>query len=516
MGNIYTLTGLDINDPTPGTKRELKTNRGRSSGSARVRDTVILCNKLSSVGSASVDGRGDPLEFPVVITEGRAEVIERFGEGSEALLLYDAYVTTDPEGAVALCCVPPGTGSGSVQFTFATASTAASAVKISCMGEDAYAAIAVGDTADAIKSAVITEVNKQQKWPFTASSGGVGIVTLTSKTAGTRHDHFLDRVRMAFTKPCATTVSKGAVTPGSTDDDQTNAILNLDSYEIYYQVNPKAITSAPTATDNGIGEHLAMVNASRLPSSGRDQVLIVGVGGTATQAITVAGNSGNGMNSEWAFCVHAENNDWSPGMIAAHFAGVLARQERSDPACNLVDYGIREPSSQPFAVPDPYTKTDRPTTTEIKTMLNSGVTPIGFTPTGKPYIVRHVTTRSETSSIKDYRARPGHIPSVITDTSQRIVSAWNAVKQPKIANDPVDGQKPLPGFSYPRDVRGVCATVIDEQVSRGILDPDQLQTMKDSIDVGRLADGVSWRVQIEAVKHLNRSWILFEEVSPPG
>lgn len=513
MGNTYVLTGLDINDPTPGFRRELKTNRGKSTGTARQRDTVILGNKLASVGSSTVDGRGSTIEFPILINDGRQEVIERFGDGSELLNLYDAYAIGDPEGAVHLCCVPPGTGSGTFTLTFVNSSNVDTAVKLECMGETTFAAVANGDAVETIATAVRDAINQKTNWPLSASAA-LGVVTVTSKMAGTRHDHHLTRFRASFTKPQGgggTTLTKSAVTPGSTDDDFTTAITNLDSYEIYYQVNPKNITSAPTSTDNGIGEHLAMINASRLPASGRDQVLIAAGGGTAAQAATVA----VGMNSEWAFYGHAEDNDFSPGQVAAQFAGILARAERSDPGASLVDYGIREPSSQPISVPDPADKTDRHTALEIKTLLNNGVTPISFTKTGKAFIVRHVTTRSETSAIKDYRARSGHIPSAITDTSQRIATGWNAIRQPKVADDPVAPQKPQPGFSYTNDLVSLISEVIDIQCDRGILDPDKRQEMKDSIDVGRLADGFTWRVQVEAVKHNNRAWMLLEEVSPP-
>lgn len=514
MGNIYPLTGLDINDPTPGFRREQKTNRGKSTGSARVRDVVLIGNKLASVGSSTLDGLGSPINQPILLTEGRQELVNRCGEGCELTTMHDAYVTTDPEGAIWICINEPGTGNGTRTCTFVNSSNVDTALKVELMGETVYAAVLNGDVIGTMATTLRDLVNQQQHWPISASAA-LGVTTFTTKVAGTRLDHFLSRLRVTFTKPQAaggTTITLSVVTPGSADDDQSNSITGLDAFEIYYQVSPKSITSAPSPTDGGIGEHLAMINASRLPASGRDQVLIACGGATAGNAATVA----VGMNSEWAFYAHAEDNDHSPAMNAAHFAGILARAERSDPAANLVDYGIQSPSSQPISIPDPFDKTDRHTALEIKTLLNNGVTPLAFTKTGKPYVVRHVTTRSETSSIKDYRARSGAIPSAISDTSQRIQTAIAAIKQPKCADDPVDGQKPLPGVSYTRDYRTAISDVIDAQCDRAILDPDKRQAMKDSIDIGRLNDGFSWRVQIETVKHNNRNWMLLEEVSPPS
>jgi hypothetical protein len=181
----------------------------------------------------------------------------------------------------------------------------------------------------------------------------------------------------------------------------------------------------------------------------------------------------------------------------------------------MVDYGIARTSDK-FYVPDPYTKTDRPTRTELKTALNAGVTPINFTGTGKPYIVWHVTTKSQSSAVADYRARPGLMPSALFDLWASTASEARSIKQPFIADDPAPGVKPLPKFNYPRDYKALMKRMIDLKIDGGsaTLDPSQRDNMKASIIVERLTSGVALRADIMVVRENLKQWFLINEVSP--
>ena len=507
---IYPLTGIDLSDPTPGMRRELKTNRGAAGGTTPARDALLIGNKIADVGDASFDGLGEAIAFPRLITSEQ-DVIDRYGFGSELLLMYRAFVAANGSAtSVFALSIAPGTGNGTATLTFANAATGAGAVEVSCIGEKIQVPIASGDAATAIATAVRDGINAQIAWPISASVSGA-IVTVTTKIAGLRHDHHLDRLRARITRPIATTVTKSAVTPASTSDDITNALTNLASSEIYYQVCPFTATTSVSASDNGLGEHLAAINAARLPDVAKEQMLIAAAGGTAAQAATVAVS----MNSEWSHLFHAEDNDFSPAMVAAHCAGAVARAQASDRAANLADFGKNQ-STDLFRIPDPFDPTDRPTSVEIKTLLNAGVSPISFTSNGTPFIVDYVTTRTQTAGVTDYRARSGHIPSVITEFWQRTKARYSAVKQPKIADDPADGQKPLAGVDYPRNVRSLLSSVIDDMTADALLDPSPaaIATMKDSIDVGRLDAGFSCRAQVAAIRHNKKQWFLIEETSP--
>jgi phage tail sheath gpL-like len=504
------LTGIDLNDPTPGLKRELAPNRGRAGGATQARKVFIYGNKISSVGSASVDGLGWAVNEPIRIDGGEDEVITRYGYRSELLLAFRTFTQHNPNSQVWMAFVAPGTGSATVDFTFATTATASGAVRIQAFGEILEVAIASGDTASTIATAVGAEINKQLYWLVSASVVGA-VVTVTATVAGNRYDHYLTQMRMTFNKSLATTVTKGSVTGGSTDDDNTGLITALSAWDFYYHVCPKSTVSSTSSTDNGIGEHLAHIADAVAPTKGKAAVLITGQVGTAAQGTTVA----TSMNSPWAFHVCSKNNDWSPMMLAAAFAGILSYAELTNRAPNLVNYGIRDSSDRIF-VPDPYTKSDRWTGTEIKTLLNNGCTPIQFTSDGKPYIVWYVTTKSLTNSVNDYRSRPGHVPSVLFHFWESFASEWLSTVQQNVADDPARGEKPLPGFTYPRDARALLAAMVDRLIDTApaVLDPSQRAAMKESIVVERLVSGIAARIGIGAVRHMLKAHFLIEEVGP--
>lgn len=504
------LTGIDLNDPLPGTKRELAPNRGSSGGATASRALFIGGNKVAGTGTSTADGLGLAMDTPVAIGGGEDEVIQRYGYHSELLLLYRTAVSANPDVQVWTAFVQPGTATATVDFTFATSASAQGVVRFYCIGEYVEVAVANGDTVTTVATAVKNAINGQLHWPIVASNVA-GVLTTAAATAGSRHTHYVNQLRCSFVKTNAMNITKGSVTAGSTDDDWTNLVLALENYDLYFQVNPKSVTSAVTSTDNGIGEHLAAMTDWVSPSKGKQAELHTGQVGTPTQATTVA----TSMNQWYAFHVHAENNDWSPGMLAAHSAAARSYVLASDRGAHLADYGRRS-SSDRFYVPDPFSKNDRSTFTEQRTMLNAGVTPIGFTGTGKPYIVWDVTTKCQTNSQSDYRARPGHMPSALFDAWESVQSESSSIRQLKIAEDPLPGAKPLQGFNHPRDYRAVMYRVIDQKIDNGsaTLDPAQRDNMKASVIAEIQGAGVGVRADLRIVRHNLKQNFLINEVSP--
>jgi len=505
------LTGIDLNTPLPGMKRELAPNRGSSGGATTARALFLGGNKMASTGTSTADGIGTANDTPVLITGGEDEVVQRYGYHSELLDLYRAAVSANPDIAIWTAFVQLGTSTATVDFTFATAADRQGVVRFTCLGESIEVAVASGDSVTTVATNVKNAINAQLHWPVVASNVA-GVLTVAAAMAGSRHTWPITQSRCAFTKAGnAMTVSKGSVTAGSTDDDWTNLILALENYDIYHQVNPKNITAAATSTDNGIGEHLAAITDWVSPSKGKQAVLHTGQVGTPTQATTVA----TSINQWYAFHWHAENNDWTPGMIAAHCAAAKAYLEASDRGTHMAFYGTRS-SSDRFYVPDPFAKTDRSTKTEQIIMLNAGVSPIGFTGSGKPYVVWDVTTKCQTNSQSDYRARPGHMPSALFDFWESTQSEAASIQQPKIAEDPAQGEKPLAGFNYPRDYRALLYRMIDLKIDNGAatLDPAQRANMKASVIAELQGAGVGVRADLRVVRHNLKQNFLINEVSP--
>jgi phage tail sheath gpL-like len=503
MPSAFPLVGIDPSDPVPGIRREIKFAQGDNSGSAPSLNVVIFGNKTSA-GSETADTLGVPIV-------GLQDCIDRFGARSEVTLEYRCFTAIDKDAeisAVAILENVSGTAS-SCTVTFVGTASGAGTVKITVIGETVEVGVESGDIVDTIASALAVKINSQPHWPLTASAAS-GVVTVTSANVGPRSAHHLNQLRATITSGITTTCTKSAVTAGTGADDNTLALAAIDTSEFGLHIGPYSTTSSTTATDNGMGEHSTKITTDFLPATGKAQMLFCGHTGTQATATTVA----TSLNSVRAFLWHAEDNDWSPAMIAAHCAAAVRSKRIGDAGANMVDYG--KGATDVFSIPDPFDKTDRPTKTEVRADLNNGVCSINFTNSGRAFIVRDVTTYSVNGSSKDYRARSGHIPFCADRFWSDLGGRYAAQRQPKTADEPGEGQKPLQGFTYPSAVKKMAAQALEDACSGSAvyLDPGALDTMKASIECVGTNDGISLRVKPRAVKHNNKAGFLIEESSP--
>lgn len=512
------LTGIDPNDPTPSTRRELIFGAGPSNTSGVSRDVLIIANKTSA-GSETVN----------VITTAildDTDAIARFGRRSEWYNMYRKYVAVDSAATIyGIAATESGGSAASADFTFTNSATDVSTVEITCIGEKVEATIASGDAVATVATAVAGAINAAAEgtWPISASAA-LGVVTVTAANIGPRGDLVIgnatDRgVRMRITRSCATAVAKGSLTAGVTEDDFTSAFAEMTNGEYYYQVSPKHSVTTVTSTDNGIGEHIETIKSQALPINGKSQTVCFGLVGTQAQATAVSISSA--ANNVRAFGFHAEDSDWTPGMLAAHHAAVKRSQEIAHPSANIAGYASTD--NTVYQVPEPYNKNDRPTATEIRADLNNGVSPVAFTARGKPYLVRCVTMRSlNAQGNNDYRAREGHVTSAIDFAWDVIKARWESQKQPFVADDPVKGAKPLPKTSTPSQLKNLIFTVIDDlaganplgQYTGPILNPSKIDQMKNSVVVTRIPAGLSVSADLLAVEHNLKSEFVLREVSP--
>ncbi len=502
MTDFPNLTGLDPNDPTPRVARQFELGAGEASGSGLGRKAVLICNKIPTAGNTTTDGLSEALNVPRLVQD-ESEVIERAGRKSEALLLFKTFRRRNKSTELHIALVDDAGTAATLDWTIATTATAASAVRLRYLGETVLVGIAVGDTVTTIAENVVKAVNEQEHWPISASNA-LGVVTITAAATGLRHDFYVDSLELTITKPAATTVSKGALTSGTTDDDQTTAIANLASYDFYYHMNVKETETTVNATDNGIGEHYAMLEAEIAPTGGKAGELFFGLTGTQAQGTTTAVS----LNGKWAHCARAEDSPWSAGMIGVHLCSVIANAQLSNKAANTAGISLD--------IPDPLHSADRNTPTEIKADLNNGISAVQHDSTGKATLVWFVTTYSETGGNKDYRTRAGHIPSVGFELWDRLGARWNTTKQPNVAADLKRNEIPQVGFSRPADLRALISSAIDDgiETSPSILDPGEREYMKSTIATQLLASGIAASFEFRAVRHLLKSNFLLQETSP--
>lgn len=519
----FPLTGISPFSPRPGITRELLFAQGSGGTGGQRRDVVLVGNKTAGA-SRTLDGNGDATETIQGAFGSIQDVEERYGRKSEIYWAYKCFVDVDPGANIFICAVAENASAAAATrtYTFATAASDTTTLIIEWGGESTEVTVASGDTAITQAAAAVSAITKQVYWPFTAAVGGSGsehIVTITASNGGPRGDLVVGRVRMRYRKSVATTITVGSVSSGTGADDFTNAIAAVAQSEFFYHVISATATSGVTSTDNGVGEYISGIVTQALPANGKDQEVHIGLVSTQANATTVATSSA--ANSVHAFFHHAENNDWTPFMLAAHCCAAKRSQEIAHPSANLTGYTNSD--STIFKVPDPFDKNDRPTGTEIDADLDNGVTPIAFGPNGAAYIVRMVSSRSwlGSSSAKDYRAREGHIGSAIKYAWAELKSRYVATRQPHVAADPIKGQKPLAGITYPSAVRALISGLIDDLAGPAVggipvLDPspDAVARMKASVAVVALPDGVSATVDFEPVRHLNKIQTLVKQTGP--
>lgn len=510
MATGFPLTGIDPNNPNPGTIRELLVAQSTAGTGGGNEDVLIYGNKTSA-GSETVDTIGDPIV-------DLADCIARFGRRSEVTWMYRKFIAVPQQATIYACAVTEAGTAATRTYTFATAASGASSVVIEWGGYKTFAQIASGDSAITVAAAVVAAIAAWENgdMPFTAAVGAnpnEHVVTVTTANTGDRTQNILSRLRMTFSKTVAMTVTTGSVSGGATADDFTTAYSVAAQGTYPWQINPK-IDASPSTTDNGMGEGANYITTQNLPVNGKAQVMYFGSVGTASATTTQATT----VNNAFVKMAWAENNPWTPGMLAAHYCAVNRSLAIAHPGANLTGYQAGD--NRIFQVPPPYDKADYPTTTEITTALNNGFSPITFDRLGKAILVRDITTRSLLSSgINDYRAREGHIPIVLRYFWDQVLSRWNAQKQPFVAADPKRGQKPLALTTYPSSVKKLLQDTITDLAGAWIggspvLDPGSLDAMLATVEALLITGGISARANPIAVIHNNKQQFLIGESSP--
>jgi phage tail sheath gpL-like len=511
------LTGVDPLDPVPSDRRELIFGAGPGNGGSPERGVVFVGN-ITSAGTATVSALTE-----AIVDE--TDAIAKAGRRSELFRMWKAYTAVDTGAKIKFCPSLASAGSAATRtITLATTATASSSLKIELVGESIEVPISEGDTAIVVAAAVAAAINAASEgtWPVTAAQGAPAndhIVTLTTANLGPRNLLIVERLRTTFTKSCGMTSTLGASAGGATEDDATAAISTLSNAENYHWVLPFHSTSAPTATDNQIGEAITAVVTQALPINGKEQTVHVGLVGTQAQATTVA--TASPCNTVRATFWHAENSDWTPGMLAAHHCAVVRSQQVAHPSANIAGYTSTDATI--YTVPAPFLTADRPTEVEKKADVNNGVSPVGFRGNGRPYIVRHVTSRSlNAQGLNDYKAREGHITSAIDFAWGEFKGRLAAVKQPFVADNPAEGKKPTPRTTTPDIVKAEAFSLIDDLAGPNplglyngpILAPDKIDEMKASVVCTKTTGGISISMDLFAVEHLLSTSSTIRSVGP--
>lgn len=515
---MTTLTGVDPFDPTPLHLFEVTLGAGPGPGSQPTYSVLLFGNKTSA-GSETVDTLGLPIE-------SEADAIARFGRRSELFRMYRDYIAVDPSATIYAIAVTESAGvAAAADFTFTNNCTGPLTVRFHIEGENYIdTTVDANSTPTQIAAACKATINAWDggSLMFTADNA-LGVLTITSSQKGPRYSLHVGAdnshgIRCLLLQSVATTVSKGNVVAGTTEDDGTAAFAAaIPGVEAYQWVVPWHATSAPTATDNQLGEAATNIATQALPSNGRRWTMHFGLVGTQAQQTTVC--TASPMNLARATCWWAENNDFLPGRIAARCAAAarlcyVAHPSGLAEGKSMIGFTTDPNRGTVLGIPAPYVSTDRPLASEIKAALNNGGSPVSFRANGTSYIVRHITCRSLNSQgSNDYKAREGHIPWAIDAYVAQVKATYEAQLQPAIAADPVKGAKPIPRTSTPSGITAMIRSIIDDFAGPkplGIYDgpilaPDKVDAMKAAVLVTKTTGGFTTRQEPVAVEHLIKS-----------
>lgn len=507
MSASIVLTGLAANDPVPGTYLQVDFAQGQATGSSAQRAILCLANKTSA-GSATPDTTiyGPDTLVPL---QTEADMIALGGPGSEAHRMFRRIAAVNKDTAVYWLFVTASAGtaaSGTVLIT--NAATGNGTHRLWVGDEFVETAIASGDSAIAIATAIAASVNARTHWPVTAANGGTATVTLTAKVAGPRGNWI--RFQAAITSGIATTTaatSDAFLTSGATADSNVTALATILSRKFYY-----IVSAAEDATQ--LGALVSQVNTQAAPTTGIRQRVYGGSVDTLANATTVA----TGLNAARAELVWSEKSPFTPAELAANQAAIVALFEANstNPRTNFISFGNDAVTQQYWKVPKSRTDAAVPTRTSIKSALNNGLSPIGVNPTGTTYLVNRITTRSLSGSTADYRIRPAHkvtICDFFADDLQAKATLQNAGK--RIANDPPEGAKlPGPGVVTPSVFKGQIFSLLNSYDENDLL--QNLADIKAGTIVQRETSPstrMSALIPLQTVDNLEQMAVLVQQVA---
>lgn len=432
------IIGLGANYPTPGVYPQVQFAQGLPSGGSATYAICILANKTTA-GTATVD---TVIYGPDTVTpmQNQSDMNLLGGLGSEAARIYAKVIKVNPTTPVYCVFVTESVGANATgTITLTTTATGPGTLRIYLnANEFVDTPIATGDAVGTTAAAAILNVNGKTDWPFIASSGGGGVITLTAKQKGLRGNwlRFWSRIFPA----CGMTTSTATpafFTGGGSADSNATALATILPKRFYW-----IVSAAEDATQ--VGALNTQLNAQAVATSNIRQIGFFG-------SVDTLGNAQNiaiALNAPRLSATLLTQGDWTPGELAGNTAALVALGTNATiPRMNFDDIGLSssDPLTGLWNVPAPMSGA-APTPTQIASGLNNGVTMIGVTPQSKTYLVMPITTRSLAgASQPDYQVRDlckVFISDFYTDDLAAKVGAMMPGKT--IANDPI-GNAPAPG-----------------------------------------------------------------------
>lgn len=413
-------SGFDVNNPLPfiGIAVRLGVN---ARGVAADRTLMLLGNKVETDLTATVSAvdyvttAGTQAAATPVLVPSAEDADTLFGQGSELALMCRA-VFAQKRGAYVWATVIAQDGSAvkaTAVMLFANSATSAGAVRVTIAGRLCIeVAVASGDTASTIATAVAVAINQTPNLPVNATVS-TATVTLTAKCGGTRGNAIVIGVEITAG---ATTCGLGGATAGQKVTDRMGGGTGTDGANVDSVANALAACAAgeyffacahQDATNIGlIKTHLNTY--AGIDDRKRQQAVCA----TSNVSVATAATLGTTINAARVQIVYQRDassggtvdpytptlGEISASVAAARLYGDAQQQgfvkgELAYPACN-------HDGLQLAAVKSPALVAACLLGSEMKTLLNAGITPLApsFLNPGYAQVVKSITTYCRTTS----------------------------------------------------------------------------------------------------------------------
>jgi phage tail sheath gpL-like len=382
------VTGIPLaappTNPTPGFWLTVNLKPQNVTPGSQTLRGLILAPANETGGAATADTQVNKLL-------GLTDAETAAGQGSLASLLYQRLIARFPGAQIDLVC-PTASGGASATgtFTFSGTITAAYTVRWKISGRIIDVPWNAGEDADTLKTRCITYIGRSVRDLFAAAtSGGTGAVLFTAKGKGPAGNDITVTCTLiggtgGVVTPSGLTSNK--LTGGTTEPDFTTALATVSGIE--YDFFGLGISNADAVSTTGnVVKTLAHINSLNSGPQSKLSQVVVGHTGlrTAVPAVTAV------LNDQVAEIICAQNADDLPCEICGSEMGDRMNWRSLYYNYNRINNALPELYGSPNPV------TDNPTMpAQSDAALLAGVSLLGYTQTGKVFVIRSVSTYTAT------------------------------------------------------------------------------------------------------------------------
>jgi phage tail sheath gpL-like len=429
---------------TPGFYLQVNLLAGASAPSTGTLKCLLICPKAST-GNLTVDTEIRP-------GAGPDSAATAYGSGTPGHLAAIQIYTQFPAAQVYFAAPTAGATAATLNITATGVPTSNTSVHFDVCGREFDVAWNSGETADTFKVRAIASINAMSGLlPATASSGGTGVITLTSKVTGKIGNDILVQVTLNLTQT-GTEVLAGALVGtnlagGTTDPDITTLLGNAAGTEYAFFAPCFSNAETELTTTNNVSRllvHIGTYNSGLNASLQQAIVATVKTQANAKAAAII-------RNSQVLEHVHITNARSLPCEIVGYEVGARLEADSLDPAANRIGeymvglYGSKTPTA------------DKPTATVTEDSLTNGLSIVGYNSQLQLIILRPITTYSvDTNGNPDRRLLDVQNVSGTYAVARDMRSALpTEFANAKIQKDSLPGEDPpARGVIEERDIKG--------------------------------------------------------------